>query len=440
MHEKVFAEIKGKCAIEILLDHLLDRYHFLDDYQIIMAIPDNKEDDRLKEVAEAKGIEVFRGHDRSPLHRMGAVAEKYGFDHVVRITHDDILIDSLLLKNQVKFHINGGQDYTYIAKCPEGVGAEVIKTSALKKAVETAGEKEVEYVSYYVKSKGFTVKEYYPPPEYQYSFRLTMDYDEDLLLLRILHICLHSSFGTLDAINFLNTHKYLLQVNHLPNVTLYTSVYNGSAYIIDCVESVINQDYNDYEYIILDDYSTDNTLELLIEWYSKLSLNCQKKVTILRNDNNLGLPANCNRMLSKAKGKFLMRIDGDDLLEPDAVSLMVEEMEVSNVEGIVSGYNKINFKGEVIGEMKDNHWHPACCLLDKKVVNEIKYKENIKYFEGAIFWDMYNKMYKIKFLPRVLWSYRQHDDQKSAEVNREERQKFKEEHNIESIHGSVTSG
>ena len=184
LREKVLQRIKNRTAIEILIDHIVS-----DDnrYPVILAIPKSKDCDILQKIATDKGVEVYRGQDDSPLHRLYQCAKHNGFEHVVRITADDILIDRDLLWNQINFHIKGNRDYTYMRQCPEGVAGEVMRVSALEKIVKSVGDSPVEFVSYYFKNDKFNVIEYYPPRDYRFFFRLTMDYEEDLTLIRLLY-------------------------------------------------------------------------------------------------------------------------------------------------------------------------------------------------------------------------------------------------------------
>ena len=249
IYQKVLQKIKGKHTIEILLDHVIN-----DRYPVVLAIPENKDDDILETIGIDKGVEVYRGEDDSPLHRLTAVANEYNFDYVVRVTADDILIDLSILFDQIKFTLRGergkSHEYVYCRRCPEGVAAEVIKADVLNKVVSELGDKPVEFISYYIKGK-YRTKEYYPRFEYQHPYRLTMDYPEDLTLLSVLFASLPDGFGTLDFLNYLHQHKYLLQINRLPAITVYTCNYNTGRYVLDTINSVLAQDLEDFEYIIL---------------------------------------------------------------------------------------------------------------------------------------------------------------------------------------------
>lgn len=410
--EKVLARIKNKYAIEILLDHVMS-----DDnkYPVILAIPKSQDCDILAQIAIDKGVEVYRGYDDSPLHRLYHCAVDNDFTDVVRITADDILIDQTLMRNQIKFHCRGGLDYTYMKQCPEGIAGEVIKVSALKRIIDKVGNQPVEFISYYLKNDKFLFKEYFPPYEYKWSFRLTMDYEEDLILLRLLHVSLPEPIGTLDIVNFLKQHKYFMQINHLPVVSIYSCNYNTGKYIVECAESVVGQSYSDIEYIIIDDHSSDDSMNILTEWHSSLPMPTQKRVKIYRNSDNVGLGACSNKALSIARGKYIMRLDSDDKLKTDAIKTMVEFLEMENSQAVITGYHTTGELMTVTSDVTDNRWHPASCMMSKWCVNEIGYKENVKYLDGPPFWNSFKKNYKISFIPEPLWYYRQHPAQKTAQ-------------------------
>lgn len=90
--------------------------------------------------------------------------------------------------------------------------------------------------------------------------------------------------------------------------------YNVSDYIDECMESIINQTYQNYEVILIDDGSTDNTYNKCIEWGQKNSR------TIVIKRKNGGLSAARNSGIEKAKGKYLIFVDGDDTIHSDSLS------------------------------------------------------------------------------------------------------------------------
>jgi len=409
LENKVLQKINGKPAIEILLDRLINNK-----YPVILAIPENSDNDVLAEIAEQKGIEVYRGYDESPLHRLTYCAIENDFKNVVRVTHDDILIDQIVLMNQIKMHIRGNKDYTFCRKIPDGCAAEVIRTDILKEVVDLVGDKPVEFISYYIKNK-YDTFEYYPDKEFQYPFRLTMDYEEDLMLLRLIFASLAEPIGTLDIINFLKRHPYFLNINRLPAITVYTCNYNTSDYIIDAMQSVLNQTFQDYEYIVIDDCSTDNSMNIITEYYAKLKRPDQEKIKILRNDKNIGLPACCNKVLEMARGKNIIRLDSDDTMNSDALQNMFDEMKLNQAQAVITAYNNTDENLNIIDTINKNMWHPGCALISTWAANELKYQENLEFMEGKDFYERFRQKYKWSFYDKPMWNYRKRPGQKTQQ-------------------------
>jgi len=412
LYQKVLQKINDRFAIDILLDHIVNDF-----CQVVLAIPDTEEDDILESIAKARGVEVFRGYNDSPLHRIAACAKQYGFEYVARVTSDDILIDLFLLLRQIKWAMRGDRDYVYMRRCPDGIGGEVIKTSVLEDVVMRVGEKPIEFVSYEIKNKNnYNTAEYFPGFEYQFKARLTMDYEEDLTLIRILLSCMVNP-GTLDIINFLKKNRWCLEINRLPAVTVYTCNYNTAPYIVDCMESVMRQSFDDFECIVLDDHSTDDSMNIITEYISKLPMQKQRQIRVVRNEANIGLPSSCNKVLSMARGVYIVRVDSDDRLHPDYLSRTTEQARIDNTQGVFTGYTRVDEQLNELGEVIKNEWHPACALLSRWVVNEIKYRDGVQYCEGDIFYKDFRKHYHHSFISEPLWDYRQRPGQKTSHAD-----------------------
>lgn len=408
IQNKVLQKINNKYAIEILLDHVIN-----DQYPVVLAIPKNKDDDILEEIAVSRGVDVYRGYDDSPLHRLEAAANEFNFDYVSRITADDILVDLFILFRMIKFCIRGGHEYLFMSRCPEGIATEIIKTSVLDDVVKNVGEKPIEFISYYIKNK-YKTFEYLPGFEYQFPARLTMDYEEDLMLLRILYVSLVNP-GTLDIINFLKKNKYFLQINKLPELTVYTCNYNTCKYITECLDSIFESTHDDFEVIVIDDHSTDNSMDILTEYYSRLNLHRQKQMRLYRNDENIGLPACCNKALAMARGKYIVRVDSDDRVDPVFFDRGLEKIKLDGSHGCITGYNVVSENLATLETVDVNKWHPGCAILSKWVANEIKYREGVDFCEGDEFYEHFKKHYKMSFIPDALWQYRRRPGQKTQD-------------------------
>ena len=121
--------------------------------------------------------------------------------------------------------------------------------------------------------------------------------------------------------------------------TVLMPVYNGEKYIREAMDSILNQTFNDFEFLIVNDGSTDSTKQL-IESYPDPRIR-------LVNQENRGVAKSLNRGLRLAKGKYIARMDADDISLPDRLAKQIEVLEsnpdvditVSCIEGIDSQGN-----------------------------------------------------------------------------------------------------
>ena len=99
-------------------------------------------------------------------------------------------------------------------------------------------------------------------------------------------------------------------------------IYNIEKYIRRCIDSVLCQSFNDFELIIINDCSTDGTSEIL-DKYAK----ADERVKVHTNEVNLRLPSSLNKAISLSKGKYIARMDADDICLPDRLQKQYEFME-----------------------------------------------------------------------------------------------------------------
>lgn len=400
--EKSLALINGRPAMDILLKRL----SFFEN--VVIGTIDGIDD--YDYFADDSNVKVFKGEE-SPLHRINEICEYYEFDHVVRITTDDILIDADLLRRQIDFHIKNNLHYTYMGRCPVGVAGEVISSAAIKK-LSNEMDGVVEFISYYLKDRGkFSYREFWPPREYQDIFRVCIDYPEDLKLVRSLFSILGNKFGTLDIIHLHRKYPDLFDINKQPEISYYTCNHNYGEYISECIHSILTQKINkfvDWEYLIIDDYSTDDSMNIIFESLSLYPDYIRNKIKVLRNRSNLGLYESSNIALDMIKGKYVMRVDADDkFLDEGAVMLMYNECNNNNAEAVISGYIRD-------GEYLDEHRHSGCALIKTRIANEFRYKNNINFAQGTKFFEEFEKSHNLYFIPRPFWLYRKHEDSITA--------------------------
>lgn len=93
-----------------------------------------------------------------------------------------------------------------------------------------------------------------------------------------------------------------------PLISVIMSVYNSKEYLNEAIESVLFQTYSNFEFLICDDFSTDNSLDI-IESYAKKD----NRIKVFRNNENKGLPSNLNHLIRYSTGDFIARMDADDI-------------------------------------------------------------------------------------------------------------------------------
>jgi hypothetical protein len=119
---------------------------------------------------------------------------------------------------------------------------------------------------------------------------------------------------------FMNTPTVSKYVTDKPLVTVVTVTHNSALYVREAIESVLAQTYENIEYIIADDHSSDHTWEIIREYEDK-------RIVAYRNEQNLGEYANRNKALQLASGKYLIFIDGDDLIYPNGIEHFTSQIE-----------------------------------------------------------------------------------------------------------------
>jgi len=157
-------------------------------------------------------------------------------------------------------------------------------------------------------------------------------------------------------------------------VSVITGTYNPGYLIHKFIESVLKQTLTELELIIIDDYSTDGTREILEEYAKKDS-----RIKLIFNENNLGISATYNKGLDIAAGEYVSLVDSDDFLDLDFYEKMYEYASKNNLD-LCLGYSLTHFSGNVdylpayiFGNVNDGLWAQ---LFKRKALidNNIRYK------------------------------------------------------------------
>jgi glycosyltransferase involved in cell wall biosynthesis len=133
--------------------------------------------------------------------------------------------------------------------------------------------------------------------------------------------------------------------SNFPLVSVICLNYNHSDFVIECLNSIKNQTYSSIEIIIVDDFSTDNSVEVVNNW-----LKTNQVIAFLQNEENIGNTKSFNKALKLAKGDYIIDLAADDVLNSNCIALQIDKFQKSSYKnlGIVYG------NAELIDE-KGNH-------------------------------------------------------------------------------------
>ena len=211
-------------------------------------------------------------------------------------------------------------------------------------------------------------------------------------------------------------------MNNLPKISLIMSVYNGEDYLAEAIDSVLNQTFGDFELIVINDCSTDSTSEIL-DKYSKLD----SRVKVHTNEENLRLPSSLNKAISYAQGKYIARMDADDICLPERLERQYKFME-ENPHIALSSCRFMTLKNGVItsggcGGRSDNNSVKALLLVTNPilhpgiiakadVIRSLGYDKNFTCTEDMELWTRFVMAgHNVEIMPEYLMLYRLHDKQ-----------------------------
>jgi len=211
-----------------------------------------------------------------------------------------------------------------------------------------------------------------------------------------------------------------------PDITIITTVYNCENYIEESVQSITEQTFENFEYIIVDDGSTDNTFSVISRLAAK-----DKRIIIIRNENNIGRVRSLNISLDRAGGKFIAIQDADDISLPQRLEKQYSFL-MNNPEYVLVGADitVINEDGKEISHPvrpeKDQDAKFSllfrCTFANPSIMfrKEITDKYNIRYDENFLHAEDFRVISQISRHGKVfnmsekLVKYRKHESNNST--------------------------
>lgn len=200
-------------------------------------------------------------------------------------------------------------------------------------------------------------------------------------------------------------------------ISALMSVYNAEGYVKDAIESILSQTFKDFEFIIINDASKDKSLEIIKSFQDS-------RIKLIDNSINLGLTKSLNIGLKSAKGKYIARMDADDISHPDRFKKQLEFLEAYNDIALVGSFveviNEKNFiidKRELIQDpdlikfrmLFSNQFVHSSIFFRKALIDQIGgYNEKYKYSQDFELLSRLNQDHNMTNLPEYLLKLRVH--------------------------------
>lgn len=197
-------------------------------------------------------------------------------------------------------------------------------------------------------------------------------------------------------------------------ISIVLPVYNGQDSLKKSIDSVLQQTYNDFELIIVNDCSNDNTAQIIEE-----AVQCDPRVRCITNKTNQKLPGSLNIGFSEAHGEYFTWTSHDNMYHEDALRVMVEKLEKDSRVGMVyCDFSMIDINDNEIGVCRQGPpealaWkNPvgACFLYRRGIAEEVGgYDTELFLAEDYEYWLRIWEKSEIVHIPQVLYYYRKHE-------------------------------
>jgi len=204
-----------------------------------------------------------------------------------------------------------------------------------------------------------------------------------------------------------------------PKVTIFMAVYNGERYIRQAIDSALKQTFRDFELLVVDDGSTDNSIAIVNEY-------ADDRVRVLQNESNLGLFLTRNRGVMEARGEYFATLDCDDIAPAERLETQLKYFRDYPDCAMCGGRIKyIDERSAVIGKFSalkgdegylkslllfTNIFSNSATMIDISVLRELQYRKG---YEPAEDYDLFERVaatHQIGFINRFLSYYRVHDN------------------------------
>ncbi|MDX5438353.1 MAG: glycosyltransferase [Pontibacter sp.] len=211
----------------------------------------------------------------------------------------------------------------------------------------------------------------------------------------------------------------------MSKVTVLMPVYNAEKYLAEAIESILCQSLSDFEFLIIDDGSTDKSADIVHSY-------TDSRIRFVQNEQNMGIAATLNKGIHLASAAYIARMDADDISYPDRLLRQYTYLQqhpdcclVGTRTATISEGGKLLWKDDLPSEHTYYNltffcsiYHPTVMFRKKAVVEAGMYV--LPYAEDYELWCRLSRKHRLHVLPEVLLDYRLSSKSTSNEVKKEE--------------------
>lgn len=230
----------------------------------------------------------------------------------------------------------------------------------------------------------------------------------------------------------------------MPKVTVLMPVFNGETYLREAIESILGQTFGNFEFLIVDDGSTDKSLDIIASYEDP-------RIRLHANGSNRGTVHALNTGLELAKGEYIARMDCDDISLPHRLEQQVRFMDAHPHIGVCGSGMRIIKKGKLKNrrylpesdqELKITllfntcFFHPTV-IMKKAAIKNLLYPKNLVYTQDYNFWVQLAQGIRFANLPEILVYFREHDrqiSQKKADLQKSNARRIRKSYLHSMIH------
>ena len=189
-------------------------------------------------------------------------------------------------------------------------------------------------------------------------------------------------------------------------ISVIVTNYNYEKWLRRCVRSLINQNFDDYEIIIVDDCSKDNSRNILLEYQDV------DKIKLIFNEYNVGVGCSSTIAAKKALGKYIVRVDADDYVHNDFLKCLYLWASFNNSHAVACDYQEVNFNEDVLDTKCQQKDTLACGILYRTDLLEYLgyWNEKLRINEDIDMIKRFKKEFKLEYLNIPLYRYFKHEE------------------------------